>query len=740
MEEETTRLKNLVDIKDEQLEMIARVHDVNNNGVEHQHHRSPSASMTAKPMLDQSRQPAHHGEPAVITPPTSDSGSDEYDEHYTVKSTVTLGADSSYMGVSGGAAFVMAFMDKLSQKVPEATLSVRKVADAVQTPAGLVEPPSEMTEVAHGGVPYVPSRMAADRLVSIYFQEWQSIYAILDQGEFLRRYEEYFEYPERDPVFAATVALVCALGSLAAKDAVIGSETWRLDAEWRRLLSPAEAIAAPSLATQQALLLAELYAMHTGAVDDMWRFRMASHSMAQRLGLHRDARLLRTHSGDALPAADIHMRGRLAWVAYELDVFASAALGAARLFRDTEMECPIPSAAVWDFSGADDTTATTTTSLPDAGPVTSCQLAVVKLSRTIAQILDCIYSSTKKSHSFKELVVFEDELESWRRELAPELKFEFANNQPAPTLQPLHQKSPLLNQLYHYARILLHLPIVSAPADENNMSRGSGSNVAVMQSAKTFIQVFSYLRERNVTPTLPLCNTRALVLCGGIVLYGAVDYSRSGALIRQARKTITACLGFMYADSKARRPGAISGPCYQWLEEAADLALKRKQQPPQQRRSSSGSATSSRKPLSPPVSTGDHGSIDHNPPHIKLEELTPSSDGDLSVLDGWFPQNHGSIHPPPQAHDWNVGPAKDYQPPHPHQHQSRGHVHAAHDFDPLDLYCCIEELAQSTATPLDLPSTVPEQPLDLGDATTPALPTDNTWPAMPHMFLSTNAL
>jgi hypothetical protein len=693
-----------VDIKDEQLEMIARVHDVNGGDV-----KQVFAGVS----------PAKSSTSAVVVPPgltpASEAASDEFDEHYTTKSVITLSPQGSYLGASAGADFVVAFMEKLSRKVPAAAVSVCQIADSISNSSGLMEKPDQYIDAETEATTsvYVPSRLVADRLVSIYFQEWQSVFVILDQVEFLRKYEAYFEMPESDPTFAVIVTLVCALGSLATKDEVISAETWRLDAEWRRLLTR-QVEDKPTLETQQAMLLSLLYAMHTGSIDDMWRYRMICHSMAQRLGLHRDARLIRTRDGKSLSSQEIDLRSRLVWVAYSLDVFSSATLGASRLFRDSAMEADIPSDAVWEFRKEEPTRLQTSTE----NSITCCQVAVVKLSKILGQVLDSIYLCTKKTHSFKEIVMFEEDLESWHRELAPALKFEFTNNQPAPTLMPLHQKSPLLNQLYQYARILLHLPIVCAPIEDGNSSRGSGSNVAVMQSAKIFIQVYNYLRERHVTPTLPLCTSRSLVLCGGIVLYGAVDYSRSGALIRQVRKTINACLGFMYADSNAQRPGSVSRQCYQWLEEAADLSLKSKQpQPQQQQQQRKLSDPVNRKPRikqnSSPVAVP--GADSGGPPYevIKLEQLTPpTSDADRHSVTDWASENRSSSIGSEAALDtatlldeWKF----DLQPK-KYQNPLLGSCrpvapNAIADIDPLDLYCCIDDLVQApnshTATQAD---------------------------------------
>ncbi|VVT53419.1 uncharacterized protein SAPINGB_P003564 [Magnusiomyces paraingens] len=433
----------------------------------------------------------------------------------------------------------------------------------------------------------IPSRLSADKLTATYFHEWNTMYAVLDQYAYLDQYQRVmnalssaeqtnnYDHPDLrgNELFIIISLLVSSLGSLALKDksSAAITESWRIEKEWKRLFT-ADLQTSPSLATVQALVLAELYSLHTGNQDDVWHFRMMAASMSQRLGLHRCHKSLKLYNGDRLPFYQQEMRRRIFWVAYTLDCFSAALLGSPRLLNDRDIECAPPSNIDDEMLRNHEETPPVTNG--EKSTQMTCPLSVIHFAKIFGTILDTIYSSTKRSHPYKTVVMLEDMLEQWRRELPAELKFEFANGMPAATHVTLHQKSPLLLVMYHYARVLIHMPAISAPSLGTTAgARGSASCVAVMQSSKVVIQVMNYLKARCVVPTLCMNTPRFTVFFGAVVLYGAVDYSRGGALLLEIRKIMASAITHLYSDLQLHRPGSLIPESYQIFEEACDTLL-----------------------------------------------------------------------------------------------------------------------------------------------------------------------
>lgn len=599
------------------MEMLAKVDAV-------QKASKPKSSPKQSPPLEATPNP-------TATPPKE--GDDE--EAYVVHQINTISQDGTYRGSAAGGVFVESFLEKLKTRESPVTATVTRLfenldtaqaysapqnalhpshaspGDYLPTPASIATPVSSMATPASIASPHspgtkiststpsfftlfsIPNRMSTDKLTTTYFHEWNSMFGILDQYAFLEEYQPvmnalaaaestgFYDTKElkNKETFFVVILLVLSLGSLASKDksASAMAESAKLGNDWKHAFT-AQLQTKPEMTTVQALLLAELYSLHTGDIADMWHYRMMAVNMTQRLGLHRCHKSLKLPNGNQLSFVDQEMRRRLFWITYSLDCFSAAQLGAPRLINDESIECALPLNI--DEVREDEKPADGGDGANTASPVMtqmSCPLSFIHFSKCLANILDTIYSCVKKTHPYKTVVMLEDQLESWRRDLPPDLKFEFSNGAPAALLAPVHQKSPLLLMLYHYAKILIHMPALTgaptSPATVTPHSRGSASCVAVMQSAKVLLQVQNYLKARNVIPTIPLNPSRSAVFFGTLVLYGAIDYSKCGALLLDIRKVVSASLSHMHSDVQLHRPGALTLETFQGYEEICDLLL-----------------------------------------------------------------------------------------------------------------------------------------------------------------------
>lgn len=618
LESENNKLMNLLDIKDEQMEMMSKVDSVTpqkktKKGLKDSALTSSSSAVAVSSSTSSSS----------ATNPSSTDAEDE--EAYFVHQINTLSPEGSFHGSAAGGVFIDALLEKLKSKdcsmIPQlqqlfSTLNNPFVYDCqnsqknhhshytsikdLPTPISSASSPSSHSSFYQSID--MPSRLTADKLISTYFHEWNTMHAVLDQYEFLEQYQQLmnrfsaaehsgnFQSMEGSELMVVMTIIVASLGSLALKDksASAVAESWRLEKEWKRLFTN-DLQTKPGLMTVQALVLAQLYSLHTGQMDDVWHYRMMTASMCQRLGLQRCHKSLKLANGESLTFYDQEMRRRVFWVAYTLDCFAAALLGAPRLLMEKDIECALPSNIDDDMlrgeiKAEDGDGSASTTQM-------TCPLTVIHFAQILGNILDTIYAPAPRSHPYKTVVRLEDKLEQWRRELPNSLKFEFSNGAPGPALAPLHQKSPLLLVLYHYARILIHMPAISAPSlgGSNTSTRGSASFVAVMQSAKVVLQVINYLKARLVIPCFAFNPARMSVFFSAVVLYGAVDYSRGGALLLDIRKVLASTVSHLCSDLQLHRPGSLNPDVCQVFEEACDSLLNtpaKKADAPRKRRAS----------------------------------------------------------------------------------------------------------------------------------------------------------
>lgn len=564
LESENSRLSNLIDIKDEQMELLSRVQSTL-GGPQHTYNRTSYSSEADRP---QSSAPCRK---LSDVSSTSSEGEDEL--VLTMKENKELDANGMFWGASSGNVFLDALSDKLRVKGYDESFinnlvtvyhNVRCGSDDLScSGSGLLIPPtpesldtrSNASPCGAGGdvLSNFPARSLSDKLVTIYFEEWHSMYLILDQDSFLVNYTMFLdEQPLSCDLngFVSSLALVLLMANLSCKDRIgLSSEDIRrLETEYRNRIGRVGQHW--NLGSLSVLCQALMYALHCGSVNEIWNYRTLAVSMALRLGLHKNLR------EDQFSVT----RTQLFWVTYTLDVFASAVLGTTRLMHDNDIDCSVP-ANICDQVSENN----------ESEP--SCQLCVVQFSRILARIIDQVYGSNQRQLTAKSLISLDDELESWLKDLPPKLKFEFTNGAPSARLSPIHQKAPLLLMLSHYARLLIHLPSITAFGRDSNSTRASPSNVAVMQSAKTYLQILEYLKKRKVNPTLLLNSGQMIALLGTMVVYSAVDYSKGGALLQQVRKLLGSCLRLLREDLVAGLYGSLHQKTFGTLESCFDYLL-----------------------------------------------------------------------------------------------------------------------------------------------------------------------
>lgn len=114
-------------------------------------------------------------------------------------------------------------------------------------------------------------------------------------------------------------------------------------------------------------------------------------------------------------------------------------LGLPRLLKDEDISTEYPSDIDDEYITQDGFLST----LPGDFTKISSAIALFRCSRVLANVLDSVYpAALAHDQSFRRLKELEDELDTWKAELAPHLRLEFMNGVPATNV--VHSRSPLL--------------------------------------------------------------------------------------------------------------------------------------------------------------------------------------------------------------------------------------------------------------------------------------------------------
>lgn len=128
-------------------------------------------------------------------------------------------------------------------------------------------------------------------------------------------------------------------------------------------------------------------------------------------------------------------------------------LGLPRLLKDEDISTEYPSDIDDEYITQDGFLPT----LPGDFTRISSAIALYRCSRVLANVLDSIYPTTlAHEQSLRRLKELEDELDTWKAELAPHLRLEFVNGVPATNV--VHSRSPLLVSTAFFAFFVSYYP------------------------------------------------------------------------------------------------------------------------------------------------------------------------------------------------------------------------------------------------------------------------------------------
>jgi hypothetical protein len=517
LENEVRELKDLLDEKDEKIDMLSKMHG----------NRRPSAEIPRP--TSSAKGAAADVKVEVVSPPTSA----KEDTFRVQASPLLLGvenSDSYFMGASSGRAFIETFKRRIQESGkscsdfnPESFLHIQGCYPLVaKTPSQTIR---------------LPPRLFSDRCVNVYFQEWAPLFPVLHKPSFLRVYEEFVADPEKvkSNHKLAQLYLVFSIASLSGEQPDL-EQIAACEVQWQKAL---EAILMDNtIITLQCLVLGLIYCTVRADYKRLQHYKGIAIGLSHRLGLHQSQKRF------AFGALTIETRKRVFWTLYTLDCFSAAILGLPKLLKDADVHTEYP-------NNVDDEYVTekgVQPSLPGENTRISSALALFRVSRILGKVLTTLYpASTSHELSLQQMSALEAELDEWSEALPQHLKLNFKQDKPSTDVTG--SRSPLLALANYYIRILIHRPAVGSSLG----SKAAPSLISVGDSSKHIIQIIQLLEERGLAFSFCLNKADVLVLCGMALLYQILDLKQDSKMMKEAERQVNAIIK---ANEKAKAPGS----------------------------------------------------------------------------------------------------------------------------------------------------------------------------------------
>ncbi|KAF4333955.1 transcriptional activator acu-15 [Fusarium beomiforme] len=497
LESEVRELKDLLDEKDEKIDMLSKIHG-----------NRPSSSMPVS-------------SPAALESRNEVLAAKE-DAFRVQAAPLLLGvenSDSYFMGASSGRTFIEAFKRKIQETGkpstdfnPEAFLHIQGCK-----PLGPKSPEQSLR---------VPPRLFSDRCVNVYFQEWAPLFPILHKPTFLHIYEEFVADPEKvkGNHKLAQLYLVFNIAGLSSENPDL-PQLAACECQWQTALDAI--IMEDTMNTLQCLSLALLYCTMRADYKRLQHYKSIAIGLSHRLGLHQSQKRF------SFGALTIETRKKVFWTLYTLDCFSAATLGLPKLLKEEDIQTEYP-------CDTDDEYVTEKgfqPTLPGEYTRLSSALALFRATRILAKVLEKNYpASSSYDISLQQMAGLESELDAWYDQLPPHLRLNFVQDKPSTDVTG--SRSPLLALAYYFIRTLIYRPAVGSSLG----SKAASALMSIGASSKHIVQIIQLLEERGMTFSFCLNKTDLLVICGMTLLYHSIDLKQDSKLMRDDERLVNAVI------------------------------------------------------------------------------------------------------------------------------------------------------------------------------------------------------
>ncbi|KAB5539535.1 fungal-specific transcription factor domain-containing protein [Coniochaeta sp. 2T2.1] len=512
LELEVRELKDLLDEKDEKIDMLSKMHN---------NRRRPSVGSTSSPS------PAPDMNKDSTPPPKEDT--------FRVQASPLLlgveNSDSFFMGGSSGRAFIEAFKRKIQENGkpcpefnPEAFLHIQGCYPLTAKP-----PPQSMR---------VPPRLFSDRCVNVYFQEWAPLFPVVHKPTFLKIYEEFVADPEKikNNHKLAQLYLLFGIAALSTENPDL-EQIAACELQWQKALDAI--LMDNTMSTLQCLVLALMYCTVRADYKRLQHYKGVAVGLSHRLGLHQSQKRF------SFGALTIETRKKVFWTLYTLDCFSAAILGLPKLLKEDDIHAEYP-------SDTDDEYVTEKgfqPSLPGEHTRISSALALFRGTRILAKVLEKNYpAATSHELSLQQMYALDAELDSWCDNLPQHLKLTFRQDKPSTDVTG--SRSPLLALAFYYTKTLIYRPAVGSTLGP----KAAPALISISESSKHIIQIVQLLEERSMSFAFCLNKTDTLVLCGMTLLYQSLDLGNESKVMKDNAKLTNAVIKIA---EKAKAPGSL---------------------------------------------------------------------------------------------------------------------------------------------------------------------------------------
>ncbi|OKL64488.1 hypothetical protein UA08_00870 [Talaromyces atroroseus] len=491
LEAEVRELKNLLDERDEKIEVLSRIHSFNSPRRKACSPQSSTASASAGSIREASQ--------SMTSPREIATSTSEADTVIAFQHSAKL---TPFAGPSSVRAFSATLTEKLkTQGVSPSSFSTKALTafparNYQRTPQTLKSPP----------------RLVTDQLVNIYLQEWAPLYPVVHRPSILKALDHYLADPsslKEQPLTVIQLNLIFGIAALSSKsrthqDPTIFEPNW-----YSQLESFCGDMSVPVV---QCMVLAQMYFLAKGDYQSLNRYRALAIGTIQALGLDRSQGHL------ALDPLTTETRKKVFWCQYILDRFAAALTGLPLMLLDKQISTELP-------ADIDDENVTTTgflPGLPDESTRMSSTLALLRAAMVLGKVVETLYPPAAGYEVYMSKVhELSEELDNWKKDLPVHLQLVFLQDKPSTNVTD--SRSPLLSLVYYFIRILIHRPAACF------------GSLNVMSPA-----MMTLLDERTLSLSLSINRLEVVYLSGLGILWQNTSLKRDSKLVQESRKIVSA--------------------------------------------------------------------------------------------------------------------------------------------------------------------------------------------------------
>ncbi|KAL1862268.1 DNA-binding transcription factor cat8 [Paecilomyces lecythidis] len=506
LEAEVRDLKNLLDEKDEKIDVLSRIHSFSPR---------PHKSVSKSPVAEERKQ----------TTATNQSGEGVIEVQHSPSLLRNPTPDAPFAGPSSTRAFVDVFTSKLEEN--------GKSASSFSTQA-LTESPPMISYPLLDQTFKTPPRLVSDQLINIFFQEWAPLYPVVHRPTILKTYDHYLTDADSlasNKYAVAQLNLIFGIAALSAR-----SRTNQDPAFFEQNWYPAlESLSGDvSIATLQCYILAQMYCTAKADYKALSRYRGLAVGLVHQLGLHQSQKRF------SMNPLTSETRKKVFWCQYVLDRFSAALTGLPVLLREDDIRTEYP-------VDVDDENVTETgflPTLPGESTRLSSALALFGASRILNKVLEDLYPSPAGYEiPISKLHVLSEQLDEWSKSLPAHLRLEFAQDKPSTNVTS--SRSPLLSMVYYFIRTLIHRPAVCF----GDSTIASASVLALSDSSKHMIQILDLLDERRMSLSFCMSRKELVFLSGLGLLWQNMGLKRDSKLAKESQKILATIIDQLESES-----------------------------------------------------------------------------------------------------------------------------------------------------------------------------------------------